>query len=231
MRTGRNPAVGSTINGRDRHPVVQVAYEDAEAYATGPTSHFRPKRRGVRGARRARRRAVRWGEDEVPNGTRMANTWQGEFRGATPRTTASREPHRSELRAERLRAAGHVRERLGVDERILPDAARRGRATVLRAAEPARQCAAVDRADPRRVIKGGSHLCAPNYCLRYRPAARQGETWIRRRVTSAFAASFAAPSVRRAVSRAVRGYGSTHCRSRPPAISFRFCSRSFLSSH
>lgn len=29
---------------------------------------------------------------------------------------------------------------------------------------------------PRRVIKGGSHLCAPNYCLRYRPAARQGET-------------------------------------------------------
>jgi hypothetical protein len=28
---------------------------------------------------------------------------------------------------------------------------------------------------PRRVIKGGSHLCAPNYCFRYRPAARQGE--------------------------------------------------------
>ena len=29
---------------------------------------------------------------------------------------------------------------------------------------------------PRKVIKGGSHLCAPNYCLRYRPAARQSET-------------------------------------------------------
>lgn len=28
----------------------------------------------------------------------------------------------------------------------------------------------------RRVVKGGSHLCAPNYCLRYRPAARQGQT-------------------------------------------------------
>jgi formylglycine-generating enzyme required for sulfatase activity len=28
----------------------------------------------------------------------------------------------------------------------------------------------------RKVIKGGSHLCAPNYCLRYRPAARQSET-------------------------------------------------------
>jgi len=28
---------------------------------------------------------------------------------------------------------------------------------------------------PRRVVKGGSFLCAPNYCLRYRPAARQGQ--------------------------------------------------------
>ena len=40
-------------------------------------------------------------------------------------------------------------------------------------------CAPVDsqeRTPPRRVIKGGSHLCAPNYCLRYRPSARQGDT-------------------------------------------------------
>ena len=35
--------------------------------------------------------------------------------------------------------------------------------------------AAAERRIPRSVIKGGSHLCAPNYCLRYRPAARQGE--------------------------------------------------------
>ena len=28
---------------------------------------------------------------------------------------------------------------------------------------------------PRKVVKGGSYLCAPNYCLRYRPAARQSE--------------------------------------------------------
>jgi formylglycine-generating enzyme required for sulfatase activity len=34
---------------------------------------------------------------------------------------------------------------------------------------------ALAEAIPRRVIKGGSHLCAPSYCLRYRPAARQGE--------------------------------------------------------
>ena len=46
------------------------------------------------------------------------------------------------------------------------------------AAGPARPCCAPSEPGahiPRRVIKGGSHLCAPNYCLRYRPAARQGE--------------------------------------------------------
>ena len=60
-----------------------------------------------------------------------------------------------------------------------PDARR---AALLRAAQPARDLADGSRVAgepgahiPRRVIKGGSHLCAPNYCLRYRPAARQGE--------------------------------------------------------
>ena len=44
-------------------------------------------------------------------------------------------------------------------------------------ADPAKQVAAGKSGPPvpRKVLKGGSHLCAPNYCLRYRPAARQGE--------------------------------------------------------
>ena len=51
---------------------------------------------------------------------------------------------------------------------------------MLRAAESPREFAGGRRGEgqaraiPRRVTKGGSHLCAPNYCLRYRPAARQG---------------------------------------------------------
>ena len=57
-------------------------------------------------------------------------------------------------------------------------------APVLRAAQPARRARRTratsagqpGEQSPRRVIKGGSHLCAPNYCLRYRPAARQAET-------------------------------------------------------
>jgi formylglycine-generating enzyme len=71
---------GTTINGRDRHPVVQVAYEDAEAYAAWAGKSLPSEaeweyaaRGGLDGARFA------WGADEVPNGKRMANTWQGEF--------------------------------------------------------------------------------------------------------------------------------------------------------
>ena len=43
------------------------------------------------------------------------------------------------------------------------------------ASRPAAGRRRADEAIPRRIIKGGSHLCAPNYCLRFRPAARQGE--------------------------------------------------------
>ena len=46
---------------------------------------------------------------------------------------------------------------------------------------------------PRKVLKGGSHLCAPNYCRRYRPAARIRSRSTRRRVTSASAASCGPP--------------------------------------
>ena len=64
-----------------------------------------------------------------------------------------------------------------------PTGSRRGTPTrpraLLRAAQPAlsrHPTRSPGERIPRRVIKGGSHLCAPNYCLRYRPAARQGET-------------------------------------------------------
>jgi sulfatase modifying factor 1 len=70
-----------------------------------------------------------------------------------------------------------------MDERLLVDAAPRRRGEgVLRAAQSARRRggrelrpAPARGPHPRKVLKGGSHLCAPSYCRRYRPAARHAE--------------------------------------------------------
>ena len=88
------------------------------------------------------------------------------------------------LPAERLRPLRHDRQRLGVDDRLVRAEAPGRRAEgLLHPREPARAAARSESYDPcqpqiripRKVLKGGSHLCAPNYCRRYRPAARHPE--------------------------------------------------------
>ena len=159
----------SDVYTRARHPVTHVAYEDAEAYARWagralPTeSEWEyAARGGLEGARYA------WGDDPFPGGRAMANTWQGEFpwqnlridgyEGTSPWGTFP--PNGYGL----YDMTGNVWE--WTSDRF-------------QAADAERCCtgpSTEDDAFPRNVIKGGSHLCAPNYCLRYRPAARQGET-------------------------------------------------------
>jgi formylglycine-generating enzyme len=172
----------STIVGREQHPVVHVAYSDAERYAawagrTLPTEaewEF-AARGGLDGAEYA------WGDDLAPDGALQANFWQGEFPwqnlkhdgfegtspvGAFPPngyglldvtgnvwewTTDWYTPQHP---AEKLHACCIPRNPRGGLEKESCDPR-----------EP-------DIPIPRRVIKGGSHLCAPNYCRRYRPAAR-----------------------------------------------------------
>jgi sulfatase modifying factor 1 len=161
---------GTTINGRDRHPVVQVAWEDVESYAAWagkvlPTEaewEF-AARGGLDGA------AFAWGDEHFPGGKAMANTWQGEFpwqnlkldgfEGTSPVGTFP--PNGYGL----YDMTGNVWEWTSDWYAPASDAVE----SPCCVGEPGERF-------PRRVIKGGSHLCAPNYCLRYRPAARQAQT-------------------------------------------------------
>jgi formylglycine-generating enzyme required for sulfatase activity len=174
---------GSTLDGRDRHPVTQVAFEDAEAYARWAGKELPTEAEWEYAARGALEGAVfAWGDEFMPKGKVMANTWHGEFpwqrlpahRYERTSPVASFPPNGYGL----FDMAGNVWE--WTEDFFRPRhegsaehpccAPRNPRVTSSETGDGVE----VDEEIPRRVTKGGSHLCAPNYCLRYRPAARQG---------------------------------------------------------
>jgi formylglycine-generating enzyme len=172
---------GSTLNGRERHPVTHVAAEDADAYAAWAGKELPTEAEWEFAARGGLDGAVyTWGDDPAPKGRVMANRWHGEFpwqnlRPGEHGTSAveSYPPNGYGL----YDMAGNVWEWTS-DFYAAPAAhhaccvPRNPRVTAADGSlAPGQPGAHI----PRRVIKGGSHLCAPNYCLRYRPAARQGE--------------------------------------------------------
>jgi formylglycine-generating enzyme len=175
----------SSIRGLDDHPVVHVAFRDAEAYADWAGKKLPTEaewefaaRGGLDGAEFA------WGDEFTPGGKHRANTWQGNF------------PHHN-LASDRFERTSPViafpPNGYGVYDMIgnvwewtddwyapkhqadapkaccIPENPRGGRAD--ESYDPCQPNIKI----PRKVIKGGSHLCAPNYCRRYRPAARHAE--------------------------------------------------------
>lgn len=152
---------------RGRHPVTQVAYEDAEAYATWAGKELPTEAEWEYAARGGLHgKPFAWGDELAPDGRMLANSWQGEFpwqnlmldgfAGTSP--VDAFPPNGYGL----FDMTGNVWEWTRDD---------------FTASHDNSPCCGppADERVTRRIIKGGSHLCAPNYCLRFRPAARQGE--------------------------------------------------------
>ncbi len=176
---------GRSNQGLDDHPVVHVAYKDAAAYAAWAGKELPTEaeweyaaRGGLDGAEFA------WGDELTPGGRHMANTWQGSF----PHENLATDGYTRTSPVEAFPPNGYglfdmignvwewtsdwFSARHPVDAQkacCIPDNPR-----------GACESGSYDNCDsgvriPRKVVKGGSHLCAPNYCRRYRPPARHAQ--------------------------------------------------------
>ncbi|TFF25655.1 formylglycine-generating enzyme family protein [Jiella endophytica] len=182
----RHPAgPDSSIQGLDDHPVVHIAYEDAEAYADWAGKALPTEAEwefAARGGLEGRDYA--WGDDFMPAGRPMANTWQGIF----PHFNAATDGYQRTSPVGAFPPNGFgLSDMIGNVWEWTADFY-----APKHAGDPAKACcipanlrngdrdASFDPAQPeiripRRVLKGGSHLCAPSYCRRYRPAARHAQ--------------------------------------------------------
>jgi formylglycine-generating enzyme len=159
----------SSIIGREQHPVVQVSWDDAAAYAKWSGGRLPTEaewefaaRSGISGHR------FTWGDEWKP---RMANTWEGQFpvsnslddgaEGTAP--VRSYPPNAAGL----YDVAGNVWEWTADRYREETYALRADGGVVRDPRGPD------DETEVRRVIRGGSFLCAPNYCASFRTSARR----------------------------------------------------------
>jgi formylglycine-generating enzyme len=162
----------SSIDDRADHPVVQIAYPDALAYAAWAGRRLPSEREWEYAARAGSTGTYAWGEEAAPGGRLMANTWQGRFPyrndgalgwvGTSPVGTF---PANDFGLVDMI---GNVWEWTTT---VYAPHHRVGERGCCTPSGPAQADPAVSQA-----LKGGSHLCAPEYCHRYRPAARSPQS-------------------------------------------------------
>lgn len=166
------------------HPVVHVAWDDVVAYAAWAGKHLPTEAEWELAARGGLEDAeFAWGDELTPGGAHMANVWQGDF----PNVNDLGDGYRWTSPVKSFPPNGfrlydmignvwewtvdwwskrHVAQ--GIQGCCSPESAQRQMSV-----DPE---APIEQRLPRKVMKGGSYLCAPNYCRRYRPAARLPQT-------------------------------------------------------
>jgi formylglycine-generating enzyme required for sulfatase activity len=170
----RHPfGVSSTIDDKDDHPVVQVSFEDATAYAAWANKRLPTEQEWEFAARVGHeQRTYAWGEEAKPDGRLMANTWQGAFPYLN--SGAMGWVGTSPVGSFPANDFGFVDLIGNVWEWTTTPYAPRHPIIGGSCCAPGDERTTTDAAT--RVLKGGSHLCAPEYCLRYRPAARSPQS-------------------------------------------------------